>query len=325
MSALVHGTANPSRILFLAPGGQSAPTCFDVPRENTAADKDIVNDFLQLGDTLWLGSAAGLVRVPSPKMTYPPTLATQATYVKPSDEISPNLFRLAKTSFQGKDWIVGAAQGRLTLYPTQGGWGNHARTDLITSSSSAPTLNQDYYALAIDAQGQIWAGGKDGIDIVQLIAPEVDSLPPSFRQVQRITIADGLLDNTIYDFDLEVPTGKALIASPHGVALWSSPFRPLAVKLAKAGVRVYPNPVRLRDHQGGPADKTLIVDGATADSQLDLLAADGTLVMHLDQSQQVGGRFQAELPAPSKLRPGLYFWSLKDKHGSVRGPLLISE
>ena len=328
LSTLVHsppGVSSPARILFLPPGGQQKPQCFDLPRENTAAELDIVNDFLPIGDTLWIGSAAGLARVPSPKLTYPPTLATQTTYFKPADLSTPFLFRLAKTTFAGRDWIVGAAKGRLALYPTHGGWGTPVRTSLITSDSSAPTLKQDYYALAVDAQGQIWAGGKDGIDIVQLVEPEFDSLPPSFFHVRRITTADGLLDNTIYDFDLEVSTGKALIVSPSGVALWSSPFRPLATKLAKAAVRVYPNPVRLRDHRDGPADKVLIVDGATVGSRLDLLAADGTLVMHLDETKQVGGRFQVELPASSKLRPGLYFWSLKDKKGSVRGPLLIAE
>lgn len=328
MSSLVHspeGVSSPGRILFLKPGGKEKPQCFDLPRENTSSHLDIVNDFLLFGDTLWLGSEAGLIRVPAPKLTYPPTVATQATYIKPADQISPDLFRLAKTSFLGKDWIVGAAKGRLTLYPAHGGWGTPTRYDLITSDSSAPTLKQDYYALAVDAQGQIWAGGKDGIDIVQLVEPELDSLAPTFRHVQRITTADGLLDNAIYDFDLQVSTGKALIVSPHGVALWSSPFRPLATKLAKSSVRVYPNPVRLRDHRGGAADKVLIVDGATADSRFDLLASDGTLVMHLDESQQIGGRFQVELPAASKLRPGLYFWSLKDRKGSIRGPLLISE
>lgn len=324
MSALGRGTANPSRILFLAPGGQTAPTCLDVPRENPAAEKEKVNDFHPVGDTLWLGSSAGLIRVPSPRPSYPPPLVAGA-YIKPSDNITPEIFRLAKATFMGRDWIVGAAKGRLTLYPTHGGWGTPVRTSLITSDSSAPTLKQDYYALAVDAQGQIWAGGKDGIDIVQLVEPEFDSLPPSFFHVQRITTTEGLLDNAIYDFDLEVSTGKALIVSRSGVALWSSPFRPLATKLAKAAVRVYPNPVRLRDHRGGPADKVLIVDGATVGSRLDLLAADGTLVMHLDETKQVGGRFQVELPASSKLRPGLYFWSLKDKKGSVRGPLLIAE
>lgn len=328
LSTLVHspdGVSSPARILFLPPGGQTSPQCFDLPRENTAASLDIVNDFLPIGDTLWLGSAAGLIRVPSPTLAYPPRSATGATYIKTTDLISPNLYRLAKISFEGRDWIVGGGEGRLTLYPAFGGWGTPLRTDLIVSDSSAPALNQVYYALAIDAQGQIWAGGNEGIDIVQLVASEADSLPPSFRHVQRITTADGLLDNNIYDFDLDVATGKALIVSPHGVALWSSPFRPVAEKLAKSKIRVYPNPVRLRDHAGIPADKTLIVDGATADSRLDLLAADGTLVLHFDASQQIGGRFQVDLPPPSKLRPGLYFWSLKDKKGSVHGPLLIAE
>jgi hypothetical protein len=77
--------------------------------------------------------------------------------------------------------------------------------------------------------------------------------------------------------------------------------------------------VRLR------SEKTLYVDGATADSRFDLLASDGTLVMHLDASKMEGGQFQIPLPAPSKLRPGLYYWSLKDSKGSVRGPLLIAE
>jgi len=311
------------RVLFLAPGGQTAPTCLDIPAENMGVTQIYLNDVLQIGDTLWFASKTSLIKLASPRPAYPPPIVSNAVFIRPSFSSELNLYRLVKVEFEGKTWIVGAASGRLTLFPADGSLAGKPVSTLFTSDSSAPSLNQSYRTLVVDAQGQIWAGGEKGIDIVQLVPPDADSLPPTFQPIRRITTADGLPQNYVVDMDLQVSTGKALIATPSAVALWTSPYRPIAARLAKSSVRVSPNPVRLR--RAGEPDKYLYVDGATADSRFDLLSADGTLVMHLDASKMVGGQFQIPLPAPSKLRPGLYFWSLKDKNGSVRGPLLIAE
>jgi hypothetical protein len=307
------------RVLFLEPGGQKPPTCLDIPVENSGGTQIVVKDLLLVGDTLWMASATSLIRLPSPRPSYPPPVVTNASFYRASISSDLNLNRLAKVDFEDKIWIVGAADGRLVLYPADGTWGGKTRSNLITSDATASMLNQKYTTLNVDAQGQIWAGGDKGIDIVQLAPPESDTAGPTFQLVRRITTNDGLPENQINDLDLQVSTGKAVIATPRSVAIWTSPYRPIAARLAKSGVRVRPNPVRLR------SEKTLYVDGATADSRFDLLAADGTLVMHLDASKMEGGQFQIPLPAPSKLRPGLYFWSLKDSKGSVRGPLLIAE
>ncbi|MEK7392851.1 MAG: hypothetical protein AAB214_09815, partial [Fibrobacterota bacterium] len=307
------------RVLFLEPGGQKPPTCLDIPVENSGGTQIVVKDLLPVGDTLWMASATSLIQLPSPRPSYPPPVVTNATFFRASTSSELNLNRLAKVVFEDKIWIVGAANGRMILFPADGTWGGKTRTTLITSDATAPMLNQKYTTLNVDAQGQIWAAGDKGIDIVQLAPPESDTAGPTFQFVRRITTNDGLPENQINDLDLQVSTGKAVIATPRSVAIWTSPYRPIAARLAKSGVRVRPNPVRLR------SEKTLYVDGATADSRFDLLAADGTLVMHLDASKMEGGQFQIPLPAPSKLRPGLYFWSLKDSKGSVRGPLLIAE
>jgi len=110
-----------------------------------------------------------------------------------------------------------------------------------------------------------------------------------------------------------------VIATASGLSIWTSPYRPVPVRLSKSTIKVYPNPVRLRQNQ------TLFVDGATANANFDLVAADGTLVLHVDHSKSTDGLFQIQLPATSKLRPGVYYWSLKDSRNSAHGPLLVGE
>ncbi len=328
MSTLHH--TRKGRVLFLEPGGKSLPTCFDIPIDNLGSNINVVvTDFLPIGDTLWMATNIGLARVVSPRPNRAPvTVATD--YFKPANGTLLDLQRLVRIDVSGSPWIVGSSSGRLAMFPASGSWwidDTTRSTSLILSDSSAysSSMAQKYLSLAVDAQGQIWAAGDQGIDIVQIDPPEVAGRAPSFRHVRRVTTADGLPDNQVWDMDLDVSTGKALIATPSAVALWTSPYRPIAPKLVKSKIQVWPNPVRLRQMGDNP---TLFVDGATPGSRFDLLAADGTLVMHMDASQQTGGLFQVKLPDAKnlgKLRPGLYFWSVKDKNNSVRGPLLIAE
>jgi len=134
-----------------------------------------------------------------------------------------------------------------------------------------------------------------------------------------VTKLDGLPDNNIRDLVLDSASGKALIATEHGLSLWTSPYRSFPARLAKSAIKVWPNPVRLRQNS------MLFVDGATAGAQFDLVAADGTLVLHQAPDKSVSGRFQINLPSTSKMRPGVYYWSLKDSKNSVHGPLLVGE
>ncbi len=314
---------NLGRILFLNPGGKSPPTCFDIPKKNGGTVGNVVTfDFLQLGDTLWAATNTGLARIPSPRPSLVPSLQA-TTYHLPSNHTDLAISRITKIDFEGKTWIIGAATGKLILFPADGMVGSQTQSNLILSDSSAPSLNQSYTSLAIDAQNQIWAGGDKGLDIVQLVSPSAEGQAPSFSLVRHLTTADGLPNNQIYDLALQASTGKALIATASALALWTSPYRPVPARLSKSKIRVWPNPVRLRRDPN--PDRTLFVDGATPGSQFDLLAADGTLVMHWNASKQIGGLFQIDLPPTSKLRPGLYFWSLKDQNQSVHGPLLIAE
>ncbi len=328
MSTLHH--TRKGRVLFVEPGGKNLPTCFDIPIDNLGSNINVlVYDFLPIGDTLWMGTNIGLARVVSPRPNRAPvTVATD--YFKPANGTLMDLQRLVRTEISGSPWIVGSSNGRLAMFPASGSWwidDTTRSTSLVLSDSSAgsASMNQNYVSLAVDAQGQIWAAGEKGIDIVQIDPPEIAGRAPSFRHVRRVTTADGLPDNQVWDMELDVSTGKAMVATPSAVALWTSPYRPIAPKLVKSRIQVWPNPVRLRQMGDNP---TLFVDGATPGSRFDLLAADGTLVMHMDAWQQTGGLFQVKLPDAKnlgKLRPGLYFWSVKDKNNSVRGPLLIAE
>lgn len=298
---------------FPSTATQSAkPSCLRIdPAEVGISDQVLVNDLIAVGDTLWLATNKGLLRVPGAAPADPPQNATGMTqWAKSSNGTSISLNRLASFPLQRKTWILAAGNGTLGAIAT--GAANKSDTFYATTEAT-----QNYTALAVDAQKQIWAAGNSGIDIFTLALS--DSGTPVFTYLRRVTQVNGLPDNQVNDLQLDSATGKALIATATALSLWTSPYRPVQSRLSSRTIKVWPNPVRLRQNT------TLFVDGATSMAQFNLFAADGTLVLHKDRSQSTYGRFQFELPSTSKLRPGVYYWSLKDDNGSVHGPLLIGE
>ena len=178
------------------------------------------------------------------------------------------------------------------------------------------TARQKWNTFALDAVGHIWAAGSEGIDILSL---ENNSGVLGFRKIRELNFEDGLPSNNVYNLAIDGSTGSALIATDAGLGYWTSPYRPLPASLETGKARVWPNPLRTRTH------KELVVDGATESSEFFLNAADGSLVVHLNSNQQNGGYFRWPVPAPDKLRPGVYRWTLRDGSKKVGGPLLIAE
>lgn len=304
------GQANSTpRIQFFPAGGTSRPTCLELHEADLGPQDGLaIEDFVSAGNALWLATNIGLVRVPNPSPSYPPSVA-QGISSWPDPSSSPLLHRVAKMSIGGSTWIIGAGVGALGAHSLGG-----AATDTFFTATS---IDQVYDALAVDAQGQLWAAGDLGIDIYSVTLDE--SNHPSFERIRRVTKTEGLPDNSIAGLQLDAASGKALIATANALSLWTSPYRPSFVRLAKSTTKVWPNPVHLRQ------SKILFVDGATPNADFDLVAADGTLVLHQDHSKSSYGLFQIDLPSTSKLRPGVYYWSLKDSKNSAHGPLLIGE
>ena len=306
------GQANPTpRIQFLPAGGSAHPTCLELHEADLGPQGGLyVYDFISAGGDLWLATNIGLVRVPNPSPTYPPNVA-QGISSWPDPSSAPILLRVTKMGIGGTTWIIGAGVGTLGAH-TLGG----ARTDTFFTVTG---IDQVYTALSVDALGQLWAGGDKGIDIYSVSLDENNH--PLFQRIRnRVTKSDGLPDNSIIDLQLDPVSGKALIATAGALSLWTSPYRLSPTRLSKSSIKVWPNPVRLRQN------RTLFVDGATPNADFDLLAADGTLVLHQSHSKSSYGLFQIDLPTDmSKLRPGVYYWSLKDSKNSAHGPLLIGE
>ena len=306
------GQANSTpRIQFLPAGGTSRPTCLELHEADLGPQDGLyINDFVSAGAALWLATNLGLVRVPNPSPSYPPSVA-QGISSWPDPSSSTLLNRVTKMAIGGSTWIVGAGTGALGAHSLGG-----TKTDTFFTLSG---LDQAYTALAVDALGQLWAAGDQGIDIYSVSLDE--NSHPSFQRIgKRVTKIDGLPDNNVIDLELEPATGRALIATASALSLWTSPFRPATARLAKSTIKVWPNPVRLRQN------RTLFVDGATPNADFDLVAADGTLVLHQNHSKSSYGLFQIDLPTNmSKLRPGVYYWSLKDSKNAAHGPLLIGE
>ena len=311
-STLVSSNVGP--IFYFPSSSTSTPLGLSIDATQiNVMDQMTVNDLLPVGSDLWLATYTGLVKVPNVAPSNPPQVATGLLYWAKSfngtTSAALSLNRLAMFKLQNKTWILGAGNGYMGVIPA----GATASDTFYTTSD----VTLSYTALAVDAQKQIWAAGNKGIDIFTLALN--DAGIPAFTYVRRVTQADGLPDNQVNDLQLDSATGKAIIATSTALCLWTSPYRPVQSRLSSKTIKVWPNPVRLRQN------KTLFVDGATSMAQFNLFAADGTLVLHKDRNQSTYGLFQIELPSTAKLRPGVYYWSLKDDNGSVHGPLLIGE
>jgi hypothetical protein len=297
-------------LIFLPSTGNRAPTCLDLDASSIVGGSGIliVSDLAEVGNDLWLATYSGLVKIQNAAPSNPPQMVGGASHWPTNTTTPPQFLRLLSYPLGGRTWIVAAGSGVLGILPS-----DPSSTDTIVR---APGAAQNYTSLAVDAQGQIWAAGGAGIDIFSL---QMDSTTPVFRFIRTITTQNGLPDNNIRDLALDSASGKALIATFSGLSLWTSPYRPVPVRLSKSTIKVYPNPVRLHLNQ------PLFVDGATANANFDLLAADGTLVLHVDHGKSTDGLFQIQPSAISKLRPGVYYWSLKDSRNSAHGPLLVGE
>ncbi len=295
-------------IFFFPSEGNKTPTCMEIDATKIGVtDQVLTVDLLPVGSDLWLATTVGLIRVANATPSNPPQIPSGLTRWPQTSYMT----RVVEYPFQGKTWIVAAGNGVLGAIAS----------DAVASDTfiAASGITQLYTGLVVDAQGQIWAAGNQGIDIFSLQGDS--SGRPKFVRArpQPITQNDGLPDNNIRDLALDSATGKALIASASGLSLWTSPYRSVPSRLTKSIIKVYPNPVRLRQN------RTLFVDGATSGAQFDLVAADGTLILHQDRDKSNYGAFQINLPTTSKVRPGVYYWSLKDSRNSVHGPLLIGE
>jgi hypothetical protein len=304
------GQANPiPRIQFFPAGGTTRPSCLEIHEADLGPQDGLaIEDFVSAGNALWLATNIGLVRVPNPTPSYPPSVA-QGISSWPDPSSAPLLHRVTKMTIGGSTWIIGAGAGTLGAHSLGG-----AKTDTFFTATG---IDQVYSALAVDALGQLWAAGDQGIDIFAVSLDENNH--PAFERLRRVAKNDGLPDNAVVDLQLDATSGRALIATADALSLWTSPFRPSQANLAKSTIKVWPNPVHLRQN------RTLFVDGATPDANFDLVAADGTLVLHQDHGRSSYGLFQIDLPSTSRLRPGVYYWSLKDSKNSAHGPLLIGE
>ena len=297
-------------LIYFPSAGNKTPVCTDLDPTSIVGSGGAlqVNDLDQVGNDLWLATSSGLVQIQNAAPSNPPQMVGGVSHWPTNTSTPPQFMRLSTYPLGGRAWILAAGTGVLGIFPS-----DPSSTDTIVR---APGAAQTYTALAVDAQGQVWAAGGNGIDIFTL---QMDSTTPVFKLVHTVTTRDGLPDDAIRDLALDSASGRALIATASGLSIWTSPYRPVPVRLSKSSIKVYPNPVRLRQNS------TLYVDGATSNANFDLMAADGTLVLHVDHSKSTDGLFQIQLPSTSKLRPGVYYWSLKDSRNSAHGPLLVGE
>lgn len=299
--------SGPLSLVFLPSSGEK-PVCleFDPASVQLGGGFLSVHDILPSNGNLWLSANNALVRIPSPRPSLTRPVAQQATAWHLPTGTTANA--LMEYRLGDRNWIIAAGSGALGYIRSDA-----SSTDNFTAVANA---KQSYSSLAMDALGQIWAAGDNGLEIYGV---GLDTTGLAFTKIRSIAFSDGLPSSSILDMALDTATGKAIIATSSALALWTSPYHTVPSRLVKSSIRVWPNPVRLRQN------KLLYIAGATLGAEFNLLSADGTLVLHKDRSQSSSGTFQIELPSTSRLRPGVYYWSLKDANGTVHGPLLVGE
>ncbi|MBK9577274.1 MAG: hypothetical protein IPK50_05205 [Fibrobacterota bacterium] len=294
----------PVRIHHLPKGSNGPLSCLDLPFVTSEFQ---TFDILPSSKDLWLATSEGLKRVANFQQAFAGSKIAPLT--SPVGATANTFVRLERYPLGGKDWIIGAGEASLGLVDPS----------IDTFYAVTNGADQSYRALAVDSKNQIWAAGNSGIDIFQVSLQQDTNgtVAPAFEKIRRITRVDGLPESEILDMQLDSASGRALITTANALVLWASPFRPVTKKLDPAKVKVWPNPMRLSQV------RTLFVDGVTEQAEFSLLAQDGTLVYHLASGRQTSGMFQLELPPAKNLRPGLYFWAVKDGNTVARGPLLI--
>lgn len=304
ISPSINLTPYDQRIYLLPKGTKGPMRCVDLPT-NTVTREAQTLDMVEIGSVLWLGTSNGLFGIDQHLRSLG---RGTASLLQPEGIEGKSFTRLLPYSMDGQDWIVAGGEAQLGLFDPV-----HSKYYPLTD------FDQTVRSLVVDSKNQVWAATGSGIDILQ---PRIEqdtagNRIPTLDRIRHIGRADGLPEEDIYSLALDVATGRALLASPHALTLWASPYRPLPEKLEKSNIKVWPNPLRLSK------TRTLFVDGVTEKADFSLLAQDGTMVLHLPKGQQTSGVFQIDLPDPAKLRPGLYFWAVKDGNSVVKGPLLI--
>jgi len=256
-------------------------------------------------DRIWVGSQKYLTILNRPSAN-----TSIATRVRRK---SGDFRRLTRIDLAGQSVVIAMSPGELQVIP-------ESKIDTVLVSSlrqaSPITARQEWRSMAVDGLGQIWVAGSEGIDILAL---EQGASGWEIRKVREITTVDGLPSNNVFSLAVDPLTGSAAVTTDAGIGLWASPYRSLPTTLETKKARVWPNPLRTR------SNRELVVDGATSTSEFYLLAADGSLVLHLGPEQQSGGYFRWAVPTPDQLRPGVYRWILKDGKKTVGGPLLVAE
>lgn len=200
---------------------------------------------------------------------------------------------------------------------------------LLTTSDGLPS--NEITTVVVDAENQIWLGTDDGIAIIvdpanptrsgavasyiplegtYINAIAVDPLNRKWIGTQEGVIllsADGteelasytftstngkLLNNNIKSIAVDPSTGTVYFGTISGLAS----LKTVAAAGAKTAgdLTLYPNPFRV------PASSPLVIDGLMSDSQIKVLASDGSLVRDLTSP---GGR--------------IGYWDGKDAHGNI--------
>jgi hypothetical protein len=283
------------RLAFLPAGGDSL-ACHSAMYLSSAKSAEgtlFIRAIASEGDSaVWIAHAAGIQRISGGTSTkvHAPDVLFSAT---------------------DANWLAWR-NGR--LYYAAGGEAGYIRrtaTGTWKKSSSAAfgIAAQNYRQVDVDTLGNLWAAGDAGIDVIDT----------AFTLRKHLDTADGLLSNNVYGFSLDASSGVVAIATDLGLDIYQSSFKLRPDELKASSVHPFPNPFRKLSHVAGK----VAFAGVTTSSELFVYAADGGLVGHQEGKDVIGDQFVWE--PPSGIRPGVYFWAVRDGSTTVRGRLVVSD
>ncbi len=280
------------------PAGASNFTCYAgiyVPPAVPTDGNIIVRSLAAEGDSaLWIAHLGGIQRLSIDNVTHSFSAGsvfsmTDASWIMWRDSV-----------------LYYAASGDLGFIRRQGtGWKKFSIDSLGASIES-----QSWRQLAQDTLGNIWASSDRGISVISMS-------DTAFTLQARLDTSVGLLSNDVYSFSLQRYSGVVAIATDLGVGVYQSSFKKRPDELTASSVHPFPNPFRRY------SATSIAFASVTSNSKLYVYAADGTLVEYQTGDAVVGDEFIWK--PPSKIRPGLYFWTVQDGSSRAHGRLVISD
>lgn len=206
----------------------------------------------------------------------------------------------------GRVW--GLMLGRLVYIPAESLQTSKYNIEPITFDDFT---GQDCHQMESDLSGSLWIGCSNGL---YRVSPS-QSLNNIF--VQRYSLDDGLLSNTITDISVNKDDGQVWLATENGINMYESEYRHIVTGFSS--LKVYPNPFRAR-HQ------YVLFDNLPSGVDVRIHTESGIVVKNFPSSMIKGGQCQwdGRNTQGIKVTPGIYLYSVTGSGKNTQGKIIVA-